>query len=90
MRNDWRGGGGGGGGGGEGGAKRNLFLLKMLLIQPLKIKPTSNKYPPPAKNFTKGYRSVVTDVLYRFGSSSTYTIQARAWLIVTMKDNKTI
>ena len=24
------------------------------------------------------------------GSSSTYTIQARGWLIVTMKDNKTI
>ena len=24
------------------------------------------------------------------GSSSTYTIQARGWLIITMKDNKTI
>ena len=26
----------------------------------------------------------------RIGSSSTYTIQARGWLIITMKDNKTI
>ena len=28
--------------------------------------------------------------LAKKGSSSTYTIQARDWLIITMKDNKTI
>ena len=82
------------GGGGGGGGEEKCVSFKNVADPTTKnsesFQPTSNKYPPPAKNFTKGYRSVVTDVLYRFGSSSTYTIQARGWLIVTMKDNKTI
>ena len=31
------------------------------------------------------------EIVWTFiGSSSTYTIQARGWMIITMKDNKTI
>ena len=51
-----------------------FFLVKILLIQPLKTIFTqpqisiniTNKYPPLAKNVTKGYHSVVTHVFYHF------------------------
>jgi hypothetical protein len=46
-----------------------MFLVaNILLIQPLK-----SKYPPLAKNVTKGYNSVVTHVLYHFCDMSLIT-----------------
>jgi hypothetical protein len=57
-------------------------LVKILLIQPLKSKKNilpnlkhqlKNKYTPLAKNFTKGYRSVVTHALYNFCDMSLIT-----------------
>jgi hypothetical protein len=59
-----------------------FFLVKTLLIQPLKSQNFSltnlkyqlkNKYPPLAKNFTKGYHSLVTHVLYHFCGMSLIT-----------------
>jgi hypothetical protein len=53
--------------------KKNVFLVKNVLIQPLKSQKNvlpnlkyqlKNKYPLLAKTFTKGYHSVVTHVLY--------------------------
>ena len=61
---------------------RNGFLVKILLIQPLKSPNFSlpnlkyqfkNKYPPLAKNFTKGYHLVITHVLYNFFDTSLIT-----------------
>jgi hypothetical protein len=52
-----------------------FFVAKILLTQPLKKSKIwlsnlkyqlKNKYPPLAKNFTKGWHSVVTYVLYHF------------------------
>jgi hypothetical protein len=59
-----------------------FFLIKILLMQPLKSEKTflpnlkyqlKNKYPSLAKNFTKGYHSVVTHVLYHFCDRSLIT-----------------
>ena len=71
------------GGGGGGNEYKLMFLLeKILLTQPLKSQhfflpnlryQLENKYPPVAKNVTKGYRSVVTHVLYHFCDTSLIT-----------------
>jgi hypothetical protein len=59
-----------------------FFLVKILLIQPIKspkkflLNPKyqlKSKYPSPAKTFTKGYHSVVTHVLYHFCDMSLIT-----------------
>jgi hypothetical protein len=59
-----------------------LFLVKCLLIQPLKSQKLflpnlkyqwKNKYPPLAKNYTKGYHSVLTHVLYHSYDTSLIT-----------------
>ena len=64
-----------------GGYRREMFFVaKFLLTQPLKSQKLpnlkyqlKNKYPPLAKNFTKGYHSVVTHVLYHFCDMSLIT-----------------
>jgi hypothetical protein len=57
-------------------------LVKRLLIQPLKGQKfilsnlkyqLKNKYPPVTKNFTKGYHSGVTHILYHFCDMSLTT-----------------
>ena len=62
--------------------KKNVFLVKNVLIQPLKSQKNvlpnlkyqlKNKYPLLAKTFTKGYHSVVTHVLYHFCDMSLIT-----------------
>jgi hypothetical protein len=66
---------------GDGTEEKWFFLVNILLIQPLKSKNNlpslkyqlKNKYPPLAKNFTNGYRSVVTHVLYHFCDMSLMT-----------------
>jgi hypothetical protein len=59
-----------------------FFLVKILLIQPLKSQHFSlpnlkyqlkDKYPPLVKNSTKGYHLVVTHVLYHFCDMSLIT-----------------
>jgi hypothetical protein len=58
-----------------------FFLVKRVLIQPLKSQNLTNLkcqfkkniYPPLAKTFTKGYYSVVTHVLYHFCHTSLIT-----------------
>jgi hypothetical protein len=59
-----------------------FFVAKILLTQPLKRSKIwlpnlkyqlKNKYPPLAKNFTKGWHSVVTYVLYLFCDMSLIT-----------------
>jgi hypothetical protein len=59
-----------------------FFVAKIFLTQPLKKSKIwlpnlkyqlKNKYPPLAKNFTKGWHSVVTYVLYHFCDMSLIT-----------------
>jgi hypothetical protein len=56
-----------------------VFLLKIWLIQPLKFFSANlkyqlkYKYPPLAKDVTKGYCPVVTHVLYHFCDMSLIT-----------------
>jgi hypothetical protein len=67
----------GGGGGGGGWHRREMFFLANIwLIQPLKVNlkyQLKYKYPPLAKDVTRGYYSVVTHVLYYFCDMSVIT-----------------
>ena len=69
-------------GGGGGGPKENVFLGKNFADPTIKKSKTfllnfkynfKNKYPPLTKNFTKGYHSVVTHVIYHFCDMSLTT-----------------